>query len=171
MVKIFGAIIIIFVSTFSGFELAKKYSNRTKNIRQFKFALQSLSAEIMYGHIPLSVATERIARQVEEPLCTFFNIFSSKLNEGNKQVSEAWKESLNQIKKDAALQKTEYEVLVQFGETLGRHDRESQQKHIILAINHLEKEEVESKDNQQKYERMCRSLGFLAGILIVLLLM
>lgn len=162
---------IICVTTILGFELAKRYSERTKYIRQFKFALQSLNAEIMYGQVPLSEATKRISKQVDEPISIFFQLFSEKLKEENKNVKEIWQNCLDTIKKAASLKLVEYEVLIQFGETLGRHDRESQQKHIILALNHLEKIEVEAYDNQQKYERMTRSLGFLSGILIVLLLM
>lgn len=171
MIKLLGAIMIIFVTTMIGIEFAKKYSNRTKNLRLFKFALQSLNAEIMYGHIPLGVATARISKQLNEPLKHFFYMFSNRIQNENKSVSEIWKESLDEIKEIAALKNTEYEVLIQFGETLGQHDRESQQKHIILAINHLEKEEIEAKDNQLKYERMVRSLGFLSGVLIVLILL
>ena len=33
----------------------------------------------------------------------------------------------------------------QFGETLGRHDRVSQQKQIMLTFTHLEREERRSK--------------------------
>lgn len=171
MVKLLGAIIIIFVTTLTGFEFANNYRNRTKYLRQFKFALQSLSAEIMYGHIPLVEATKRISKQVDEPISLFFETFSKKLSEESNHVSNLWKECLELIRQKASLKTTEFEVLSQFGETLGRHDLESQQKHIILAMNHLEKIEIEARDNQQKYENMVRSLGFLAGVLIVLLLL
>ncbi len=59
----------------------------------------------------------------------------------------------------------------QFGETLGQHDRESQQKHIRLCITHLEREEEEAKALQPQYEKMIKSLGVLAGLLIVILLL
>ena len=36
----------------------------------------------------------------------------------------------------------------QFGETLGRHDRVSQQKQIMLTLTHLEREENEARDRQ-----------------------
>lgn len=171
MIKLLGAVLIVFTTTTFGFEIAKGYSNRTKNLRQFKFALQSLNAEIIYGHLPLSEVTKRIAKQIEDPLSKFFNEFSLRLQDESSSVSETWRECLDLIRYDASLKSTEYEVLVQFGETLGRHDIVSQQKHIILAMNHLDKEEVEAKESQQKNERMVRSLGFLSGVLIVLIIM
>ncbi len=171
MIKLIGAVLIILTTTWLGFEIAKKYSNRPRYLRQFRFALQSLNAEIMYGHQPLHEATARLSKQVSHPLNIFFQSFSKGLQEGNKLVREAWKESLDEIWKETSFMKTEYEVLLQFGETLGQHDRESQQKHIILAISHLEKEEEEARENQHKYEKMTKNLGFLSGVLIAMLLL
>lgn len=70
-----------------------------------------------------------------------------------------------------SLKKNEYEVLKQFGETLGIHDRISQQKHIKLALTHLEASEADAEQAQAKNEKMIKSLGFLAGLLLILLLM
>lgn len=61
-------------------------------------------------------------------------------------------------------------MLKQFGSTLGQHDRDHQQKQIHLALTHLEREEGEAKDAQQRYEKMIKSLGFLGGLLLALLL-
>jgi stage III sporulation protein AB len=58
----------------------------------------------------------------------------------------------------------------QFGETLGRHDRFSQQKQIMLTLTHLEREEGNSIESQAKYEKMVKSLGFLSGLLLIILL-
>jgi stage III sporulation protein AB len=170
MIKVIGAFLILAVTTWIGFELARKYSNRPKQLRQLKVALQSLEAEIMYGHTPLYEAMDNVAHLSKEPLSTFFHSFSKQLQDGAPSVKEAWKSSLDEVWARTALREEEYEVLRQFGETLGQHDRESQQKHIKLAIHHLEKEEKEAKDNQHKYEKMMKSLGFLSGLLLIILL-
>ena len=57
----------------------------------------------------------------------------------------------------------------QFGETLGRHDRISQQKQIMLTLTHLEREEADARDKQKKYEKMVKSLGFFSGLLLIIL--
>lgn len=171
MIKLVGALLIILTTTWLGFEFAKKYSNRPKYLRQFKFALQSLNAEIMYGHLPLHEAAMRLSKQVSRPLHILFHSFSQRLQEGSQTVREAWADSLDEVWPETSLMKTEYEILLQFGETLGQHDRESQQKHILLAINHLEKEEEEARENQHRYEKMLRNLGFLSGVLIAILLL
>ena len=70
-----------------------------------------------------------------------------------------------------AFKQGEYEIMKQFGETLGQHDLLSQQKHIRLALAHLEREEADALDRQSRYEKMLKSLGFLSGLLLVILLM
>ena len=125
----------------------------------------------MYGHTPLHEASRRLAEQLNEPLSSFFASFADRLIKEDTTVKEAWAVSLNDIWKKTAMKGTELEIMKQFGETLGRHDRLSQQKQIMLTLTHLEREEAEARETQGKYEKMIRSLGFLSGLLIVILLM
>lgn len=171
MIKWMGALLIIVATTWAGFEAAKHLSERTRQIRQLKSALQSLEAEIMYGHTSLIIAAQHISNQVPKPLSWFFEQFSKKLIKGHTSVRGAWEESLKEVWRFTAFKQGEFEVLRQFGETLGQHDRISQQKHIKLALSHLEREEADAVDRQNRYERMVKSLGILAGLLLVILLM
>ncbi|TLS36366.1 stage III sporulation protein SpoIIIAB [Pseudalkalibacillus caeni] len=168
--KILGAIIIIAASTWAGFEWAKKLSERPKQLRQLKVALQSLEAEIVYGLTPLGQACIHLAEQLPKPLAWFFETVNKKLEEGSSSAQEAWDSSLNEIWKFTAFRQGEMEVMRQLGATIGKHDRDHQQKQLRLALIHLEREEGEAKEEQVKYEKMIKSLGFLAGILLVILL-
>lgn len=171
MFKILGAGFIIFSTTLAGFEYARHLSLRPRQLRMFRTALQSLEAEIMYGHTPLHEATRKLSAQMPKPLSDFFNSFSTKLTSIDTTVRIAWEESLKEIWRRTALKQSEFEILVQFGETLGKHDRLTEQKQIVVALTHLEREEEEARDKQQRYEKMVKSIGFLAGLLIVILLL
>jgi stage III sporulation protein AB len=170
MIKLIGAIIIIVASTWGGFEAAKTLTARPRQLRQLKSALQSLEAEIMYGHTPLHEAARRLSAQTSKPLSQFFAAFAEKLTYSETTVKDAWEESLKEIWKLTALKQSEFEIMKQFGETLGRHDRHSQQKQIMLTLTHLEREEADARDKQARYEKMVKSLGFLSGLLLVILL-
>ena len=170
MIKLLGAIIIIVATTWTGFEAAKHLSERPRQLRALRSALQSLEAEIMYGHTPLHEASRRLAEQLTNPLATFFDSFAKKLTDTETTVKEAWETSLKEVWKATALKQGEFEIMKQFGETLGRHDRFSQQKHIMLTLSHLEREEADAIDRQAKYEKMVKSLGFLSGLLLIILL-
>jgi stage III sporulation protein AB len=171
MMKLIGATFIIVATTWTGFEAARHLTERPRQLRLLKSALQSLEAEIMYGHTPLHEAARKLASQLSKPLSSFFDLFASKLIGSDTTVKAAWEESLKEIWKLTALKQGEYEIMKQFGETLGRHDRYTQQKQIMLALSHLEREEVDASDRQTKYEKMVKSLGFLSGLLLVILLM
>ncbi|MFY4776268.1 stage III sporulation protein SpoIIIAB [Metabacillus sp. RGM 3146] len=171
MIKLIGAVLIIAASTFTGFEFARRFSDRTKLLRQLKSALQSLEAEIMFSHKPLAAAAYDIGKQIPKPLSLFFEKFSERLSKGHTSVKAAWDSSLDDLASFSSIKKGELQVLKQFGETLGKHDLISQQKHIRLALTHLEREESDAEDRQARYEKMIKSLGFLSGLLIVILLM
>ncbi|MDA7026989.1 stage III sporulation protein SpoIIIAB [Bacillus sp. CLL-7-23] len=171
MLKLLGAAFILVTVTWMGFEMAKPFSERPKQIRQLLAALQSLEAEIMYGHTPLCLASKHVANQLAKPISSLFVDFAEKLEEGRATAGSAWEDSLQKVWPETALKKKEIDILKQFGETLGKHDLISQQKHIKLAITHLETEEAEANLAQAKNEKMVKSLGFLAGLLLILLLM
>jgi stage III sporulation protein AB len=171
MIKILGAVFILLATTWTGFEVAKHISERPRQLRQLKVALQALEAEIMYAHTPLREAAATLSKQMPKPLSWFFEDFSKRLSAGHTSVKAAWENSLQEVWRMTALKQGEYEILKQFGETLGQHDILSQQKHIRLTLTHLEREEADALDKQSRYETMLKSLGFLSGLLLVILLM
>lgn len=171
MVKLIGAVLIVAASTFIGFEFARRFSDRTKLLRQLKTALQALEAEIVFSHKPLGLAAKDIGEQTDGPISKFFSRFSRLLLQGGTNVKAAWEESLKELERKSPVRAGEMEVLRQFGETLGKHDLLSQQKHIRLALVHLERESGDAEERQARNEKMIKSLGFLSGLLIVILLM
>ncbi|MET3727855.1 stage III sporulation protein AB [Fictibacillus halophilus] len=171
MMSWIGAIAILSATTVFGFEWAKRVRERPKKLRELKVTLQALEAEIMYGSTPLYEAFLHIGRPLKEPLSTFFLTISDRLAEGELSVQEAWDNQLAVLAKETSFKMGEIEVLRQFGATLGRHDKEHQQKQIQLTLAHLNREEKEARDIQERYEKMCKSLGVLMGLLIVILLM
>jgi stage III sporulation protein AB len=168
--KWIGAAFIIFATTWTGFEWAKKLSERPRQLRQLKVALQALEAEIVYGLTPLDEACYHLSTQLSKPLNWFFEQFAKKLTDSETTAADAWFESLDDILPLTSFKNGELEIMRQFGATLGQHDREQQQKQIRLALAHLEREESEAIDAQKRYEKMVKSLGFLTGLLLVILL-
>ncbi|WGG44140.1 stage III sporulation protein SpoIIIAB [Rossellomorea sp. DA94] len=171
MIKLVGAVFILLSTSWAGFEASKYLTERPRQLRLLKLALQSLEAEITYSHTPLHEATRKISKQLQKPVSWFFETFSKKLTEEEISVKKAWDESLNDVWKLTAFKAGEYEILKQFGENLGRHDMMTQQKHIQLALKHLDREETEAVEKQKKYEKMTKSLGFLSGLLLIILLL
>ncbi|KGX90900.1 stage III sporulation protein AB [Pontibacillus halophilus JSM 076056 = DSM 19796] len=167
--KWIGALILLCATTWGGFEFARRLRERPKQIRQLKNALQVMEAEILYGQAPVIEACEKVATQVPAPLCFFFDDFSKQLKECSSSLSSVWEERMKHYWPISSLGDGEREIMRQFGQTLGQHDFTSQQKHIRLALSHLERELEEALEQQKRYGTMVKSLGFLLGLLLVLL--
>jgi stage III sporulation protein AB len=164
-----GAILLIIATTQIGFEIAKRLANRPRQIRQLKNALQVLEAEIVYGQTPIHEVFMRLSSQIPKPLSLFFEQLTEKLQGNQISLYGVWKEVLDRFWLKTAMKKNEKEILEQFGQTLGQHDFVQQQKHIQLALTHLDRELENAEDEKNKYSRMARSLGVLSGLFIVLL--
>lgn len=169
--KWIGALFIIFSTSWLGFYFAGRLSERTKELRAWKLALQSLEAEVMYSQLPLQEAFRRISSQLKGPINGCLQDFAFQLETSALTAKEAWENALRNYFKTVSIKESDLQVLLQFGETIGMHDKYSQQKQIILALKHLEREEQEALDSQSNYERMSKMLGVLSGILIVILLL
>lgn len=168
--KWIGALLFIGITTWIGFEWSHKLNRRPKHIRQMKSALQILEAEMLYSQLPLQDAFKTIARQIPHPTKLFFEALSIGMEKNNINFTQLWDTKLQRLIDVASLGSNEKEILQQFGRTIGQHDFYQQQKHIHLTISHLDRELEEARDNQYKYAKMARSLGFLCGLFIVILL-
>ncbi|MFZ3577152.1 stage III sporulation protein SpoIIIAB [Virgibacillus sp. DJP39] len=165
-----GAVLFIGTTTWIGFEVSNRFRERPKLIRQLKNALQILEAEILYSQLSLRDAFASIAKQLPDPTKSFFESLAISLGEEKTDLYRVWSEQVNVLDQTSAIGKNEQEILNQFGRTLGQHDFSQQQKHIQLAVHHLDRELEEARDNEFKYSKMAKSLGLLCGLFIVLLL-
>lgn len=170
MMKWIGALLLLAATTWVGFEFSKKLNDRPKQIRQLKNALQILEAEILYSQAPIIEACVSVAKQLPDPLALFFRSVSRDLKHNPTDLFQLWKKNIQEFWPLAAMGANEKEILLQFGRTLGQHDFNQQQKHIQLALTHLERELQEAQDHQYRYGKMVKSLGFLTGLLVILLL-
>jgi stage III sporulation protein AB len=171
MFKLIGAVLIICATTWAGMEASRHFIRRSQQIRFIREALQTLDAEIMYNHTPLLEASRKLAARIPYPAGRLFKVFSDKLTDPEAVANKAWQESLEEIWEQTDMKENEFEILVQFGENLGKHDRYSQQKHILLTLSHLERAEADAREKQKQYEKLIKSLGFLSGLLFIILLL
>lgn len=168
--KWIGALLLISLTTWVGFEWSDRLNKRPKHIRQLKNSLQILEAEMLYSQLPLKDAFTLIAKQVPMPTKSFFNELSKGMHQSNIDLLSLWDHEVDQYVNKSALKTNEQDILKQFGRTLGQHDLIQQQKHIQLTSTYLDRELEEARDDQYKYGKMAKSLGFLCGLFIVILL-
>ncbi|RXT13776.1 stage III sporulation protein SpoIIIAB [Ammoniphilus sp. CFH 90114] len=171
MLKLLGASIILFSATMIGFQVAKMYSRRPKEIRRLSVALQLLETEICYGSTTLPLALEHVGKRVQGEIGSIFRQSADYLLKyDGLSTMDCWEMGVEKTWPKTTMRQAEKEILLHLGKVLGKSDRQDQQKHIRLAVMNLKKEEEEARMDQQKYEKMCKSLGVLSGILAVILM-
>lgn len=171
MLKLIGAVLILFAGAMFGFYQASQLSRRPKQIRHIIQALGRLETEIVYGLTPLASAFGKMAAQLPEPAAGLFR----KAGEGlaastDRSAAEIWQEAAEEQWKYTAMKSGEKQIVMQLGNSLGRSDREDQIKHLRLAASQLQAEETHALEEQKRYESMWKSLGVLMGALVVILM-
>jgi stage III sporulation protein AB len=171
VIKIITSIIIIGCSAMIGNGLANRFVQRTNELRELQGALSRLEAEISHYSTRLPEALKHIGKSVEGETGRLFILTSDKLvSTNNCTVEEAWRQSIEEVKKRMNLTGEEYDILMRFGAQLGCSDKEGQKKFIALTLSQLKLQEAKAFELRCKYERMYKSLGILGGLALVILL-
>ncbi|RWZ60106.1 stage III sporulation protein AB [Halobacillus fulvus] len=165
----FGALIVLTVTTWAGFDLASRFQKRPGHIRQWKNALQMIEAEMVYGQSSLWEVCANLSHHLPSPTNQFFKSIGD-VEGPCRDFAELWTSSLKKHWPWNALSKSEWEILVQFGRSLGQHDLTQQQKQIQLALHHLDRELHEALESGVKYQKMARGMGVLSGVLVIILI-
>lgn len=171
MIKLFGAMMIFTACAMLGLYQAAAFENRVKQLRQLIQAFQRLETEIDYGFTPLPAALEKISSTIQEPVAAIFRLSAAELRQNNGSTTiQSWKDAVNTSWHKTSMKAAEKDVVLQFGSTLGISDRKDQMKHIHLAKNQLQAEEMIAKEEQLRYAKMWKSLGVLGGVFIVIMM-
>lgn len=171
MLKLIGAILVIATSTYGGFYIGRSYNERPKQLNLLQQALLMLETEIVYGAIPLHLAMKHIGERLPGVVRLFFITMSKNLRKSDgASTYECWKKAIEEEFPKTSLGQQDKEILIRFGQTLGKSDREDQVKHIRLTIQNLTTEETLAREEQKKYEKLSKNLGVLLGFLIVILI-
>ncbi|MFC5701063.1 stage III sporulation protein SpoIIIAB [Cohnella faecalis] len=171
MIKLIGAALVLFAGTMIGYLQAARFAARPRQIRQLTHALQRLETEIGYGQTPLPEALKRMAHLLGPPLTGIFDRIADELAGGaGNTVRESWEAAINAGWSSTAMKSAERDALLRLGATLGASGREDQLKHVRLAMLQLQTEETTAREEQQRYEKLSRSLGMLGAALVVILM-
>ena len=85
-------------------------------------------------------------------------------------MDEAWEQAIMYALEDSSLKDIDIELLRSFGKILGKSDIEDQKKYFKLIYTQLEQHEKMAEDEKKSNEKMYRSMGFLLGATILIIL-
>ena len=116
--KWIGVLLLISMSTVLGWEWGRALKQRPKHIQLLLQSLQILEAEMVYSHVPLQEAFQLISKKLQGPTALFYQELAEELENKEKDFDEIWEECAQRLIGQSALQKSELEILLQFGRTL-----------------------------------------------------
>lgn len=171
MLKGIGAVLIILSSGLLGIMLSGKYSLRPKELRKLRFSLQLLETEIVYGSTPIPYACYNVGCKSDKPWSQFFHSVSRSLLERRFfSMEEAWNEGIAECLSNSYINLADKELLRNFGRIIGKSDTEDQKKHFKLIYAQLEHQEKIAEDERKNNEKMYKSMGFLVGAALLIIL-
>jgi len=170
MIKLFGIMLVLLSGTMIGFQQASRYTARTVQLRQLVQALHRLETEIGYGHTPLPAALMRASGGLKGPVGDLFRSAAERLDGSDLSFQECWTAAVEEDWRRTALRGEERTATLRLGGVLGISDKEDQLKHLRIAALQIQAEEQTARDEQARFGKMWRSLGFLAAALVVILM-
>lgn len=172
LLKLAGALLIITSTTLLGFSLAYKKRERLKELGCLQMAFQMLISEISYTASPLPLAFEGIGEKIKEPVSQLFIKAAREMEKCRGDgMGEIWKEAVEDFLPHSSLRESDKEIILSVSSFLGVSDKVHQEKQLKLLMYQLKEIEKEARASLGRSERMCKYLGVLGGLMLVILLL
>jgi len=158
--------IIILCSTRVGIEISKKYVLRENELYEFKNNLEIMKNRIEYTYEPLDRVFDFIAKNSNSEVSNVFKNVA--LNISYNDPTSLLKEEIE--KSNLSINKEDREIIISFGNNLGKTEKEGQISNINLTISLLDKQIGQAKREREKNENLYKKLGIIFGIMICVIL-
>lgn len=162
-------ILIITGSTSIGFILSKRYIYRVKELRTFSSYINIIKNKIKFTHKPLNEIFKEISNIKEDlNITSIFVKAGEKLQ--SKKCEQAWSEAIEEERNSLNLKNEDINLIKSLGIMLGKTDIEGQISELEEFSILLETQIKNASEEQFKNEKMCKSLGLIFGLVIVIIL-
>lgn len=163
MVKFLLGIAIVAFGSYCGYVFAKKYRKRKLFIAQLKEFNERFLSEVSYYRRPIGEFISKYAYKGE------FQIF---LQNFFAEIDELSQSEHRSITFDACefLKNEDKNLIEDYFKMLGKGDSASQKTYFSAAKERLSKVYVEAESEYKKYGDLYIKLGFLCGLLVLILM-
>ncbi|MCY0893137.1 MAG: stage III sporulation protein AB [Acidibacillus sp.] len=170
--QIAGASIVMVGSAVYGRQFSLYFRARPQELRQLAAMLRSLRVDISYQRLPLQEAFLHASRQGQagHALSELFITASEALGHPGSTAFEAWRDALQQHLPKLHLSTEDVHILESLGHSIGMTGVVEQAAQLDAALALLNDRERDAMEERTRYERVYQTLGVLAGVLIVVML-
>ena len=169
MVQSIGICMILAVTTLTGayFCLREKY--RLQDLRELERAMVMMESQIRFLSVPLSEVLENISYQTKGQVGMLMQETAKAMAERTGETAEQiWETVWMRHISHTYLSVDDYQSILRFGKTLGYLDQEQQKNSTELFLTQKCRQ-IEHR--LEKNGRLYYSMGFLGGLMLVIVLL
>ncbi len=161
------SLILVFITTFFiGILISKKYKKRVEELNEMKNALSIFKTKIKYTYEPIPEIFNQISKISTNNIKNIFKKSTDNMKKTN--AGTAWSKALDES--STYLTYEDIEVLKGLGKLLGKTDIQGQISEIDLTSNFLDVQIAKARNEQDKNEKMYKTLGAIIGLVFVIVL-
>lgn len=170
MIKLIGAVLILVSAYAIGSIFALRIKEQERWLKEIKTSLFLLQGEMDYRQVPLPEAVALIGKRNNGKLSSFFCAMAEEMQKKEEgSLQEIWREQAEKAVKDSPLSVGQKEDFAELGICFAGSDRESRDNVLEFYFRRLEEDIVKIKKNGADRAYLCRTLGMMGGILILIL--
>lgn len=165
-----GTALIIGGMGIYGVSRASSSERRVVQLVNLRLSLNFMEKEITCTHTPLTRALLKTAAFTEWPVNCLYKEAAGKLNKKNMTAGEAWSHGINRLALISDLNNLDLDLLKSAGPQLGMSDTMEQRKFLNLMQEEIAFQIEKARREAESAKRIWTYAGFIAGAMIVLLL-
>lgn len=169
MLKIVGAVMIIFVSVSIGRLLAGELDKRCQLLHDLQQGLLALEREISYTATLLPEAMLVAAKAGGTAAVIFRDTSKLLLERQGENAQRAWEMAVEKAGRELVLAAGDLSILYDFGRGLGLSGTNDQIKRLELSRQRLFQAEEVAKDQAKRLGKVWKNLGWAAGFAIAII--
>lgn len=172
MLKILGGIFVIGTTTLLGMQKGASIRKVYEELQYIQKLVYQIQSEIRYLRAPLGDIVTKLARESKAPygewLLSLGNDMESR---SGKPFSKLWEQGVRQHLGSLRLPEQEMDRLCLLGKQLGKADMELQMQTLSLYQQQLSQTLEDLRNTMDNKVRLCRCIGIISGIFLVIMLL
>ncbi len=171
LIKLIGSVVVILSFYGFGWYMAECTKKRREEMLGFKKAFLLFSGETMYAGGALWEIFENIGKRCAGRAGQAFLKASELLyGKGAGGAFAAWEEAVDKSIDGSFMIAEDIDNIKAFGRCLGFSDEMSQLNNADLTVSYIDEKSMELKELYSEQKRLYKSLGIMAGLLIVVVI-
>lgn len=170
--KLTGSVLVMGAAFYFAVNINQAFENRNLELRKLYSILLQLKSEIQYMGNTLPESFQTLSRHAKEPFLTWFNRLTLKMEQKEEtSFQEIWKEELEYLYRNSALEKEDVEPLSELSDKLGSMDVSAQLKAIDYALLHIERNRNLLEGELSQKKKVVITLSLFCGFMTLILLL